>query len=352
MKSYIEKTRASIILTLLIFCAAMLAACSSPWPESHEKKNEILAHTSGVLRSSINTNQISSVLAQLKTQPEKALAFQEFADGVITDINERATLLTNPKLKTYIGEYRGASISNPHASGFSFEYVISGRENLVQQIDEFPSSSFASRILKSSANFYPNGKLRWYKILGTHEEAISFTENGEFDGCYFWTKDGKNISIMAPPSRQDTPATNSSAMPERTSEATNSDSGMSYPQMIDRLVARLSSDHSWEAGGYAAPDWLEVTNPVRQIVPKLLEWTSHVKTSHILCVQNVQIQGSSLPNPYIIALVDTDEGMKAVLLNGTRLGTPPYRWYWRVFDEWSWPHFEEKTLNTNVHESK
>jgi hypothetical protein len=144
----------------------------------------------------------------------------------------------------------------------------------------------------------------------------------------------------------------SCGMPERTSETTNSDSGVSYAQMIDRLAARLSSDHSWEAGGYSSPEWMGVTNPVRQVVPKLLEWYSHVKTSHILYVQNVQIQGSSLPNPYIIALVDTDEGMKAVLLNGTRLGTPPYRWYWRVFGEWSWPHYEGKTVKTHVYESK
>lgn len=139
---------------------------------------------------------------------------------------------------------------------------------------------------------------------------------------------------------------------ESASETTNLDSGMSYAQMIDRLVDRLSSDHSWEAGGYEAPEWMDVTNPVNQVVPKLLEWYSHVKTSHILCVQNVQIQGSSLPNPYVIALVDTDEGMKAVLLNDAHLGTPPYPWVWRVFDEWSWPHFQGKTVRTRVYESK
>ena len=222
----------------------------------------------------------------------------------------------------------------------------------MQQIDEFPSSSFAPRILKSSANFYPNGKLRWYKILGTHEEAISFTENGAFDGCYFWTKDGKSISISAPPSAPDAPSTNSNAGLERASETASSDSGIPYAQMIDGLVARLSSDHSWEAGGYLSAEWMVVTNPAERVAPKLLELWEHVKSSHILCERNVQIQGSSLPNPYVVVLIDTDRGLKAVLLNGARLGGPPYRWEWRVFDEWSWPHIEEKTLKKNVHENK
>lgn len=347
-----EKPGSFVVVVLLTSCVVMLTACSHPWPEGREKKSAMLAHAAGVLRSPIDTNQISSVLAGLKAQPEKALAFQEFAHRVISDLNERATRLTDPKLATYIGEFRGASIPNPHDPGFSFEYVISGPENLVQQIDEFPSSSFATRKLRSSANFYPNGKLRWYKIWGAEEEFISFTENGEFGGGYFWTKDGKPISISAPSSTQDAPDTNTSAGPERTSEAINSDFGMAYSQMIYRLVAHLSSDHSWEAGGYLSPEWMDVTNPVRQVVPKLLEWDSHVKTSRTVCVQNVQIQSSSLPNPYIVALVDTDEGMKAVLLNGARLGTPPHHWYWRVFDEWSWPHYEGKTVTKNVHESK
>jgi len=340
-----------MLLTPLVLFAAMLTACSNPWPESLQKKQEILAHTAGVLHSSIDANQISLILTKLTNQPETASSFQAFANRIISDINERATLLTDPKLKTYVGEFRGASILNPHDPKFSFEYIISGPQNLIQQIDEFPSASTAARKLKSSANFYPSGKLRWYKILGSHEEFISFTEDGKYGGCSFWTRDGKNISIMAPPSTQDTPATNTSAMPERTSETTDSNS-LNYAQMIDRLVARLSSDHSWEAGGYLSPEWMDVTNPVKQVVPKLLDWHSHVKTTHILCVQNVQIQGSSLPNPYVIALVDTDEGMKAVLLNGAPLGIPPYPWYWRVFDEWSWPHYERKSVNKNVYESK
>jgi hypothetical protein len=351
MKSYIEKCGLLLMLTLLTYCAAMLTACSSPWPESGEKKQEILAQASSVLRSSIDTNQISSVLAGLKSQTETAFAFREFAKQVISDIDERAALLTDPKLKTDIGEFRSASIPNPYDKTFSFEYVISGPENLVQQIDEFPGSSFAARKLKSSANFYSIGKLRWYKILGTHEEFISFTEEGDFAGCYFWTKEGKNIFVSAPSSTQEAPAKNASAMPEHTTEATNSDSAM-YAETIDRLVARLSSDHSWESGGYLAPDWLDVTNSVKQVIPKLLEWDSKVKTSHILCKRNVQIQGSSLPNPYIVALVNTDEGLKAVLLNDARLGTPPYRWYWRVFDEWSLPNYEGKTVKKRVYESK
>jgi hypothetical protein len=108
------------------------------------------------------------------------------------------------------------------------------------------------------------------------------------------------------------------------------------PDSIERLVSRLSSDHSWERGdifslGVPAPASTE------QVVSAVLK-IYHMTSYRILTVREVRIPGS-LPNPYIAVLTDTDEGRKVVLLN--HVG-PNRDWWYRVFDEWSWPFVPEK----------
>jgi hypothetical protein len=110
------------------------------------------------------------------------------------------------------------------------------------------------------------------------------------------------------------------------------------PDSIDRLVSRLSSDHSWERGDYFSLG-VPATASTEQVVLAVLK-TYHVTSYRILTVREVKIPGS-LPSPYIAVLANTDEGRKVVLLN--HVG-PDRDWWYRVFDEWSWPFGPEKKL--------
>ena len=113
------------------------------------------------------------------------------------------------------------------------------------------------------------------------------------------------------------------------------------PDSIDRLVSRLSSDHSWEAGSYLTLG-LPATSSVEQVVAKVLQRSDldgkSVTTHKILTVQQVSIPGS-LPGIYTAVLVDTDLGRKVVLLN--HVG-PDHDWWYRVFHEWWWPAITPK----------
>ena len=115
------------------------------------------------------------------------------------------------------------------------------------------------------------------------------------------------------------------------------------PDSIDRLVSRLSSDHSWEQGDYCGLG-LPATNSTEQVVSRVLAVSGsdkkHVTTYTILKVREVSIPGS-LPGIYTAVLVDTDLGRKVVLLNRVGLDRD---WWYRVFDEWWWPAFEVKKV--------
>jgi hypothetical protein len=108
------------------------------------------------------------------------------------------------------------------------------------------------------------------------------------------------------------------------------------PDAIDRLVQRMSADHSWERGDYMSLG-LPATSPIEPVVARALGVTSSpeeqpVKSHKILQIRQVSIPGS-LPGPYTAVLVDTDQGRKVVMLN--HVG-PDRDWYYRVFDEWGW----------------
>src|SRR5205823_13399605 len=89
------------------------------------------------------------------------------------------------------------------------------------------------------------------------------------------------------------------------------------PDSIDRLVSRLSSEHSWEQGGYPSLG-LPATSSIEQVVSRVLERSGsdkqRVTTHKILKVREVSIPGS-LPGIYTAILVGTDLGGKVVLLN-------------------------------------
>jgi hypothetical protein len=114
------------------------------------------------------------------------------------------------------------------------------------------------------------------------------------------------------------------------------------PDPIDRLVSRLSSDHSWERGDYFSLG-LPASSSIEQVVSRVLELLSSdtrpVTTHKIIKVRKVGIPGSSLPGVYTAVLVDTGSGRKVVLLN--HVG-PDRDWWYLVFDEWSWPVIDAK----------
>jgi len=108
------------------------------------------------------------------------------------------------------------------------------------------------------------------------------------------------------------------------------------PDSIDRFVSRLSSDHSWERGSYFSLG-VQPTAPVEQVVSAVFK-SYRVTSYKILTVREVKVPGS-LPDPYTAILADTNAGRKVVLLN--HVG-PDRDWWYRVFDEWSWPVGLEK----------
>ena len=223
--------RKSFALALLIIAAVVGAACLwlnhalgwKPWPESPEKKQTILNHCAEVLRSAVDTNQFTMVIGELSALPailksghqsgpnapviyayatnaNVRLAFVDLAHKTTARLEDFASLMASPNLKTFVGKFRGASIPNPHNPNTSFTFFIAGHDYLVHQANEFPQT-LTNRRLTSSAVFYENGRLKWYAInewngnSSPRSTSISFTEGGKFDGCNLWTPDGRQVEL-------------------------------------------------------------------------------------------------------------------------------------------------------------
>lgn len=223
--------RKSFAITLLIIATVIGAAFLflnhaigwKPWPESPEKKQTILKHCAEALRSAVDTNQFTMVVGKLSALPailksghqsgpnapvvyayatntDVRLAFADLAQKTTARLEDFASLMTSPNLKTFVGKFRGASISNPHNPNTAFTFFIAGHDYLVHQANEFPQT-LTNRRLTSSAVFYENGRLKWYEInewngnARLHSTSISFTEDGKFDGCALWTPDGRQVEL-------------------------------------------------------------------------------------------------------------------------------------------------------------
>ena len=217
------KTLIKIAKVLLLTIALVVALLfwfvhrtfeSKPWPENLQTKQAILKNCADVLQSSVDTNQLAMITEKLVNQPtilkfghqtgpgspmtftfatnaDVISAFKDFSQQTFSSINEFASFLTDSNLETLVA-FKGnrmAFIPNSHNPKMGFEYCVSGETSfLVQQIDEFPNSTSVQRTLQSSANFYENGKLRWYQKFGDkrREQTISFNEDGKFDSCSLW----------------------------------------------------------------------------------------------------------------------------------------------------------------------
>jgi len=223
------KTFMKIVKVLLLIIILVIAVLfwflhhtfqSKPWPESLQTKQAILKHCADVLELSMDTNQLAMIADKLASQPailkfghqtgpsspmtftfatnaDVIFAFENFSQQTISNLNEFARHLTDSNIQTLV-TFKGnrmAFVPNPHNSMMGFDYCISRNTNFfVQQIDEFPNSTSVQRTLQSSANFYENGKLRWYQMYKnkSRPQIISFNEDGKFDRCDLWA-DGMQV---------------------------------------------------------------------------------------------------------------------------------------------------------------
>jgi hypothetical protein len=84
---------------------------TKPWPEP-EKKKAIFDHCAEVVRSSIDTNQISLVLNGLSGNAEASRVFQRIVNEAESEFDEISKLLASPDLKSFIGYGYRADITN------------------------------------------------------------------------------------------------------------------------------------------------------------------------------------------------------------------------------------------------
>jgi len=173
--------------TLCVIFAALLTGCVS-YKDSIPDKNAWLNKSADILRSAIDTNQIELACSKLVAQPEIALAIRNYSRQAIADLDDAASLLTNPKLKTYGTSYgEGAEIIDPNnpAQIYYFCFLSSGQFlNLDKRNIAYTDGR---QHVFMRLDFYKNGKLS--RDGGGH---LAFKEDGALVHCFI---NGKYIVI-------------------------------------------------------------------------------------------------------------------------------------------------------------
>jgi len=178
------QSKAPLLLGLLVF---VFAGCAY-YKDSITDKSTWLKQSAGVLRSAIDTNQIELACTKLMNQPEIVIAIRTYSQQAIADLDEAASLLTNPKLKSYGTEYgEGAEIVDPKNPEeiYCFNFQSNGQIwGFTKRVAAYNNGR--QRVLKRMA-FYSNGRLA--ADNGGH---LTFKEDGELDHCFI---NGKYMTI-------------------------------------------------------------------------------------------------------------------------------------------------------------
>jgi hypothetical protein len=169
----------------LEWAAGMAASYSAkPWPEAAQKQ-VTLQRCAAILRSAVNTNEIELACRQLTNSPETVVALKNLAVAATSNLDECATVLASPDLKTTIGDFYLAELWAP-SNYFSFVFWTTNKlPTVIRTVDKRTPDGTAVIML---ARFYESGKLELLEMVPrdnkgaiTGSEGLSFKEDGKLD---------------------------------------------------------------------------------------------------------------------------------------------------------------------------
>ena len=203
--------RAAIYLPLPLIL--LYAICCNGWPSNFQKQ-AFLQHCASTLRSAIDTNEIERACDKLTearwltNQPEAAVALKRLSTMARIDLDEFATILTNPKLATYKG--MAPVIYGARLSNYSFTFWYDNK--LPSEVRSCEKIVPDGRHLIMRADLYRNGKLNRFLSVSCDSNGVrdtesffQFTEDGNlhrfFSDRWSGSFDGTNLLSTVDPSK-------------------------------------------------------------------------------------------------------------------------------------------------------
>jgi len=154
-----------------------------PWPDI-SRKQATLKYCAEALRSAIDPNEINLACSKLTNQPEAVVELRDAAKVSTSNLDEFATILTGPKITTYVGE---GEYCAKLANSQNYYYFTFWTTNKLPSVVR----SFVKRLpntqLIMGGDFYKNGKLRAFSVQSPdgkgvlQEIGISFKNDGKLD---------------------------------------------------------------------------------------------------------------------------------------------------------------------------
>lgn len=166
------------------------------WPEPSERQ-DIFQRCAVALRSAIDTNQVEWVCSNMAANQPAIREFQNqttkdgpitvtfvtnvvvishvrnFSRLAISNLDEFASLLKNPNLKSFVG---GPGYEGQISDSTNYYLWLFWPDNMVRSIEK--RTADGQRVLVC-AGFYENGKLQLFKVVSP-PESITFDTNGKF----------------------------------------------------------------------------------------------------------------------------------------------------------------------------
>jgi len=169
----------------LEWAAGVAASYSAkPWPEAAQKQPTI-ERAGTQLRSAIQTDEIERVCLQMTNQPEAVVALKTLAAEAVSNLDECATVLASPDLKTTIGDFYLAELWG-RSNYFSFVFWSTNKLPSVVRIVDRRTPDGGAVIMV--AHFYKSGVLEDVQMFPrdnegavTAFEGLSFKEDGRLD---------------------------------------------------------------------------------------------------------------------------------------------------------------------------
>jgi hypothetical protein len=179
------------------------------WPDKPDK-NIRLKQCADIMRSAVDTNFLAMLANKLTNEPavfqftnqlnngteivtlvtntDIVFHFEDFSRRLTSDLDEHASLLTNPKLKTFTCDFgEVAEIVNPKNKNewFEFDFDFSGPKGrydgpVRQLLDRGIYTNSVGTRSFDYYEFYENGRLKSFRVLTPeHKDTAAFGENGQ-----------------------------------------------------------------------------------------------------------------------------------------------------------------------------
>ncbi len=136
----------------------------APWPDTPEKCST-LKFCADVLRSALDTNRIETACVQTTNRPGAVLAIRYISKVAISNLNEFATYLINPRLDVY-GNFGDIAIGKVNEEKAYF--LFWSQDGPVRQLDK---RTIDGRIIVG-ARFDKNGKLLEFRLNSPDSKGV------------------------------------------------------------------------------------------------------------------------------------------------------------------------------------